>query len=154
MHLPAVNTPQFDWSRSKLNRRVRPIPPVFQPELAARAILYAAQRAPRELKVGLPVASTIWLNKFVPAAINRFLSRAGCSGQEEPVAAPGRRPDNLWSRSTGTSGHGRFDDEAVERSRALDVRLSAATLARTAVAAAGVVRAAVILKRLGDSVAP
>ena len=155
VHLPAVNTPQFDWSRSKLTGRPRPIPPVFQPEVAARAILYAAQRAPRELKVGLPVASTIWLNKFLPAVIDRLLSRAGYAGQEEPAPAPGRRPDNLFEPLDWNVGaHGRFDDEAIEHSRALDLRLSAVTMARTAAAAAGVVGAAVILNRLGDSVAP
>jgi hypothetical protein len=150
-----VNTPQFDWSRSKLTGRPRPLPPVFQPEVAARAILYAARRAPRELKVGLPVAGTIWLNKFLPAAVDRFLARTACSGQEEPVLISGQRPDNLFEPVNWNVGaHGRFDHEAIDRARGLDVRVAARAVTRTAAAAAGVVCGAVILKRLGDAVAP
>ena len=155
VHLPAVNTPQFDWSRSKLAGRPRPLPPVYQPELAARAIVYAARHAPRELKVGLPVVSTIWLNTFVPAAVDRFLARRGYSGQEEPAQIPGHRPDNLFQPLDWHVGaHGRFDAEAADRSRAVDLRLAARSVAAGVVAAVGVVGAAAVIKRLGMSIAP
>jgi len=154
VHLPAVNTPQFDWARSKLAGRPRPLPPVFQPELAARAILYAARHAPRELKVGWPVVSTIWLNKFFPGTIDRYLSRAAYIGQEEPIAAPARRPDNLFqSANWKAAAHGRFDDEAEPGSVALQLRTSLPPAAMVA-GIAGFVGVMAILKRLGDSVAP
>jgi NAD(P)-dependent dehydrogenase (short-subunit alcohol dehydrogenase family) len=155
VHLPAVNTPQFDWSRSKLTGRPRPLPPVFQPEVAARAILYAARHAPRELKVGLPVVRTIWLNTLLPGAVDRFLARAGFSGQEEPALTTARRPDNLFrSLSWSVGAHGRFGAEAADRSRELDLRIAAGRWATAAVATAGLVSAAVIAKRMGDAVAP
>ncbi|HYN10018.1 MAG TPA: SDR family oxidoreductase [Vicinamibacterales bacterium] len=154
VHLPAVNTPQFDWTRSKLAGRPRPLPPIFQPEIAARAILYAAHYAPRGLKVGMPV-SLIWLNTLLPGASDRHLARAAYTRQQERAGADRPRADNLYRPVDWNVGaHGRFDDEAAERSRALDVRLSARSWATTAVAAASVIGAAVILKRLGDAVAP
>ncbi len=152
VHLPAVNTPQFDWTRSKLAGRPRPLPPVYQPEVAARAILYAARHAPRELKVGMPVVSTIWANKFLPGMIDRVLARTGFSGQEEPALPSGHRPDNLYLPLNWNVGaHGRFDAEAADHSRALEARLGVRTWVTGAV---GVFVAAVLLKRLGDSVAP
>jgi hypothetical protein len=105
------------------------------------------------LKVGLPVTGTIWLNKFLPGAVDRFLARTAYSGQEEPGFISGQRPDNLFRPVNWNVGaHGRFDHEAIERARGIDVRLAARTMTRTA--AAGVVGAAVMLKRLGDAVAP
>jgi NAD(P)-dependent dehydrogenase (short-subunit alcohol dehydrogenase family) len=155
VHLPAVNTPQFDWSRSKLAGRPRPLPPVYQPEIAARAILYAAWRAPREVKVGLPVVRAIWLNRLVPSAIDRYLAGRAYAGQEESVRIPGHRPDNLFAPLDWNVGaHGRFDDEAVEQSSAVRWRLGARMFATTITAAAGLVGAAVLYKRLGVSIAP
>ena len=155
MHLPAVNTPQFDWTRSRLAGRPRPLPPVFQPEIAARAILYAARYAPRELKVGMPVVSLIWLNKFLPGAIDRYLARAAYTGQQEPAGVDQPRADNLYRPVDWNVGaHGRFDAEAAERSRALDVRMFVRPWVTAAVAAAAVVGTAAILKHLGDAVAP
>jgi NAD(P)-dependent dehydrogenase (short-subunit alcohol dehydrogenase family) len=155
VHLPAVNTPQFDWTRSRLAGRPRPLPPVFQPELAARAILYAARHAPRELKVSLPVVSTVWLNKFFPGVIDRYLSRTAYIGQEESTPAPAPRADNLYRPVDWQVGaHGRFDPEAETRSLALQIRTSAPQIAAIAVATAGIVGVAAILKRLGDAVAP
>lgn len=141
VHLPAVNTPQFDWSRSRLAGRPRPLPPVFQPEIAARAILYAAAHAPRELKVGFPVMSAIWLNKFLPGAVDRYLARAAFSGQQERGPRDADRRDNLfWPVEGDVAAHGRFDAEAKPRSVALDLRTSirpwvAAGLAVAAIAA-------------------
>jgi NAD(P)-dependent dehydrogenase (short-subunit alcohol dehydrogenase family) len=155
VHLPAVNTPQFDWSRSRLAGRPRPLPPVFQPEVAARAILYAARHAPRELKVGFPVLGTIWLNKFLPGMVDWYLARNAYAGQEEPALAAGRRPDNLFrSVNWHVGAHGRFGAEASPRSRELDFRLAARRWATAAVATAGIVSAAVIAKRMGDAIAP
>jgi NAD(P)-dependent dehydrogenase (short-subunit alcohol dehydrogenase family) len=138
VHLPAVNTPQFDWTLSRVPGRPRPLAPVFQPEVAADAILYAARRAPRELKVGAAVASTIWLNKFVPGLIDRVLASRGFDGQQEAQAVPAPSEGNLFAPVEGDVGaHGRFDGEAKSRSLALEARTSPAcwTLA-TALAAA------------------
>jgi NAD(P)-dependent dehydrogenase (short-subunit alcohol dehydrogenase family) len=137
VHLPAVNTPQFDWTLSRVPGRPRPLAPVFQPEVAADAILYAARHAPRELKVGAAVAGTIWLNKFVPGLIDRVLAARGFDGQQEGQSAPAHPDGNLFTPVEGDVGaHGRFDGEAKARSFALEARTSPAfwTLA-TALAA-------------------
>ena len=118
VHLPAVNTPQFDWTLTRVPGRPRPLAPVFQPEVAADAILYAARRAPRELKVGAAVAGTIWLNKFVPGVIDRVLARRGFEGQQEAESAPAHPEGNLFAPVEGDAGaHGRFEGAATARIR-------------------------------------
>src|SRR5688572_2431192 len=127
VQLPAVNTPQFDWTLSRVPGRPRPLAPVFQPEVAADAILYAARHAPRELKVGAAVAGTIWLNKFVPGLIDRVLASRGFEGQQEAQSVPAHPEGNLFTPVEGDVGaHGRFDGEAKERSVALEARTSPA----------------------------
>ena len=112
VQMPALNTPQFDWARNKMSRRPRPIAPVFQPEVAADAILYAARSRRREVWVGRSSVKAIVANKFFPGLLDRYLAKTAYSGQLTQEPASGE-PDNLFDpvpRDPDT--HGRFDQEA------------------------------------------
>jgi NAD(P)-dependent dehydrogenase (short-subunit alcohol dehydrogenase family) len=120
VQLPALNTPQFSWVRSRLPRKPQPVPPIFQPEVAARAIHWAAHHARRELYVGWPTVQAVVGDKLVPGFADWYLARIGYAAQQtdEPVS-PDRR-DNLWQPLPGDHGaHGRFD----ARARATSVQL-------------------------------
>lgn len=114
VHLPAHNTPQFDWARNKTGERAQPVPPIFQPEVAARAIFFAATNpARREVWVGLSTVKAIIGNKLFPGLLDRYLARAGYSGQMTGEAPPEHAPDNLEKTVDGPYGaHGRFDARA------------------------------------------
>jgi NAD(P)-dependent dehydrogenase (short-subunit alcohol dehydrogenase family) len=117
VQLPALNTPQFDWSRSRLPRRPQPVPPIFQPEVAARAILWACEHDRDELYVGFSTLLAILGDRVAPGVGDRYLARVGYDAQQtdEPVS-PDRR-DNLWQPLPGDHGaHGRFDARARPRS--------------------------------------
>jgi NAD(P)-dependent dehydrogenase (short-subunit alcohol dehydrogenase family) len=112
VHLPALNTPQFGWCRSRLPRRPQPVPPIYQPELAADAIWWAAHHRRREVWVGAPTALTIVANTLAPGLLDRYLGRTGFESQQsgEP-ATP--HPDNLREPVAGDHGaHGAFDARA------------------------------------------
>ncbi|MDQ3305494.1 MAG: SDR family oxidoreductase [Actinomycetota bacterium] len=122
VHLPAINTPQFGWVRNRLSHHPQPVPPIYQPEVAARAILWAATHPRREVHVGFPTVGTIWANKLVPGLLDRYLARTGYESQQLDVAREGERPegdrpDNLWEPVPGDHGaHGIFDDQATSSS--------------------------------------
>ena len=124
VHLPAINTPQFDWVRSRLPHRAQPVPPIFQPEVAAEAIVWAASRAPRELKVGWPTVRAVYLDRLMPGALDRYLAAQGLDAQQtDEPAEP--RPDNLDDPLPGDAGaHGRFDADARPTSWALRARMA------------------------------
>ena len=120
VQLPAVNTPQFDWGRNRLPRRPQPVPPIFQPEVAARAILFAAGTRRREVWVGWPAIKAILGGMAAPGLLDRLLARMGYDGQmsEEPAAPEAQ--DNLFEPVAGeATTHGRFDDRAAGHSLAL-----------------------------------
>ncbi|MFD8480430.1 SDR family oxidoreductase [Kitasatospora sp. NPDC059673] len=116
VQLPAVNTPQFDWVRSRLPRRARPVAPVYQPEPIARAILYAADHpGRREYRVGASTVATLLANAVAPGLLDRYLARTGFDAQQTEQDSPPGAPDNLWTPQdavTDHGAHGRFDDEA------------------------------------------
>jgi NAD(P)-dependent dehydrogenase (short-subunit alcohol dehydrogenase family) len=117
VQLPALNTPQFSWCKTRLPRHPQPVPPIFQPEVAARGIVWAASHRRRELFVGRSAVWTIWLNKLLPGLGDRYLAKTAYEGQQtdEPVDAD--RPDNLFSPVAGDFGaHGTFADRASNRS--------------------------------------
>lgn len=118
VQLCAFNTPQFDWARSHIPRRPQPVPPIFQPEVAADAILWAALHPRREVWVGFPTLKTILGQKLAPAALlDRLLARLGYDGQITAEPEPPSRPDNLYDPLPGDHGaHGRFDARARRRS--------------------------------------
>ncbi len=115
VQLPAMNTPQFDWVKSRLDRRPQPVPPIYQPEVAADAILWAADHDRREIFVGLPTVITILGNKALPAVGDWYLARSGYESQQTSEPDDPDRPSNLWQpvdadRDFGP--HGRFGDRA------------------------------------------
>lgn len=113
VHLPALNTPQFSWARSRLPRKPQPIPPIFQPELAAKAIYWAAHQRRREVLVGGPTVLAVWADKLAPAVADRYLAFTGCDAQQQDVPVEPNRPDNLLDPVPGDYGaHGEFDARA------------------------------------------
>ncbi|MBB4662382.1 SDR family oxidoreductase [Conexibacter arvalis] len=124
VQLPGVNTPQFEHCRDKLPESSRPVPPVFQPEVAADAVHWAAGHRRRELWVGLPTVRTVLGNRLSPAFTERYLARTAVRSQQTGERTAPGRPDNLFSPVPGDAGaHGPFDAEARRRSP----QLSAAT---------------------------
>jgi hypothetical protein len=94
-------------------RRAQPVPPIFQPEVAAEAVLWAATHRRRELYVGWPTVKAIWGDKIAPGLLDRYLARAGYDAQQTDEPMPPDRPDNLWAPVAGDHGaHGRFDDRS------------------------------------------
>jgi len=118
VQLPAMNTPQFDWVKSRLPGRPQPVPPIYQPEVAARAIVWAAAHDKRrEMSVGTPTAIAIWANKVVPGLADRYLAKTGYDSQQTDEPANPGRPDNLWNPLPGDHGaHGRFDARSSDTS--------------------------------------
>jgi short-subunit dehydrogenase len=153
VEMPAVNTPQFRWVRSRLPREGQPVPPIFQPEVAAEAIVHAATRRRREILVGWPTIKAVWGNKFVPGYADRKLGRSGFDSQQTDEPRDVDRPDNLWSpmdddRDHGS--HGVFDDRAKSYSLALWLNLNRERVVAVASAAAAAALAlvAAVLSRL------
>src|SRR5947209_37157 len=112
-HLPAVNTPQFEWSKSRMPRHPQPVPPIFQPEVIARGIYYATHAHRREFWIGLPTVMAIQGEKLVPGLADRYLGEHGYESQMTNERVATNRPNNLWEPLTGDRGaHGRFDTQA------------------------------------------
>jgi short-subunit dehydrogenase len=115
VQLPAVNTPQFDWVKSRLPNRAQPVPPVFQPEFIAEAIVRAADDGRREVYVGLPTAAAIIGDKIAPGLLDWYLAKTGYAAQQTDEPENRSRPDNLWAPvAGGHRAHGRFDAIALE----------------------------------------
>jgi short-subunit dehydrogenase len=113
VHMPALNTPQFNWVLSRLPRKPQPVPPIFQPEVAADAIVWAAHNDRRELNVGWPTVQAIWAQKFFPGLLDWYLAKTGYDAQQLESAADPNRPSNLWEPVPGDFGaHGDFDSRA------------------------------------------
>jgi NAD(P)-dependent dehydrogenase (short-subunit alcohol dehydrogenase family) len=114
--LPAINTPQFDHGRTKMSRRPRPVAPIYQPEVAARAIVTAIDHPRREWWIGAPVAATVVGSHVAGGLVDRYLARTGVNAQQtdEPEQ---RSVDNLFAPVEGDPGtHGRFDAESLRHS--------------------------------------
>ena len=113
LQMPALNTPQFGWVKSRLPRKAQPVPPIFQPEVAAEAIYFAAHNPRREFYVGLPSVKAIVANKIAPGLLDHFLARTGYKSQQYDGPEDPNRPDNLWRPVPGDHGaHGAFDARA------------------------------------------
>jgi NAD(P)-dependent dehydrogenase (short-subunit alcohol dehydrogenase family) len=113
VQMPALNTPQFSWVKSRLPRKPQPVPPIFQPELAAEAIVWAAHHDRPEVYVGWPTVKAIVGNKIAPRFADWYLARNGYDAQQTDEPAPANRPDNLWTPLPGDHGaHGQFDARA------------------------------------------
>jgi NAD(P)-dependent dehydrogenase (short-subunit alcohol dehydrogenase family) len=117
VHLPGLDTPQFSHCRTRLPRHPRPVPPVFQPEVAARAIVWAAAHPRRELWVGGATVATILAQRLVPGLLDRHLARTNVDAQQADLPVSAERPDNLFAAVDRDEGaHGIFGDEAHPRS--------------------------------------
>lgn len=117
VHLSAVNTPQFGWVKSRMPRKPQPVPPIYQPEVAARAIVWAAYHDRREVWVGWPAVKAIAGNKIAPGYADRYLAKNGYESQQYDGLADPHRAHNLWEPVPGDHGaHGNFDDRATGRS--------------------------------------
>jgi NAD(P)-dependent dehydrogenase (short-subunit alcohol dehydrogenase family) len=115
VQLPALNTPQFDWSKSRMPRRAQPVPPIFQPELAARAICDQIDHPGREVFLGAPTIVAIQLQKLFPGLLDRYLAAGGYDAQMTDEPADPTRPNNLLEPVEVDYGaHGRFDAEAID----------------------------------------
>ena len=116
VQMPAMNTPQFDWAKSRLPRRTQPVPPIFQPEVGADAVHHAVRHnVGRELLVAWPTVKAVVGEKLVPAYIDRRLGRQGYASEQTELPADPARPDNLWGPAPGPYGaHGRFDDRSKD----------------------------------------
>ena len=117
VELPALNTPQFSWSRAKMPRHPQPVPPIFQPEVAAEAIYYAATHRRRELVVGWPAVKAVYGEKLAPGLLDHYLARTGYDAQQTDEPLGGEREGNLFEPVPGDfAAHGTFDDQAKPRS--------------------------------------
>lgn len=120
VHLPAMNTPQFDWTQSRLPNRSQPVPPIFQPEVAARGIVWLSKHPKRELWIGGSTILAILAEKFATGLADWLLSHTGYSSQQTNEPDPHDHPANLWKPVPGDAGtHGRFD----ERSKSFSLTL-------------------------------
>lgn len=133
VQMPAINTPQFDWARNRMEYRPRPVAPILQPEPAAEAVVRAAATAPRELWVDSSTVKTILGAMVAPALLDRILATRAWEGElDDQPERPGR-PDNLFQTVPGPWGaHGRFDGEAKTDARSFaegTLRLAAGAFA-------------------------
>jgi NAD(P)-dependent dehydrogenase (short-subunit alcohol dehydrogenase family) len=117
VQLPALNTPQFTWARTRMPREPMPVPPIYQPEVAAQAIVWAARNPRRELMVAWPTVKAILGNAVAPGLADRYLARNGYDAQQRDEPHDPSRPDNLFEPVDEDRGaHGPFDDESRDRS--------------------------------------
>jgi NAD(P)-dependent dehydrogenase (short-subunit alcohol dehydrogenase family) len=138
VQLPAVNTPQFSWCRTKLPKHPQPVPPIFEPEVAAEAVYWAAHHRRRELDVGLSAVKAIVGNKIAPRFADWYLARSGFQSQQIEDMPIGRRPDNLFEPVLDkASTRGIFDARAKRRSYQLWVTTHRRLLAGLLAGAAG-----------------
>jgi NAD(P)-dependent dehydrogenase (short-subunit alcohol dehydrogenase family) len=111
--LPAMNTPQFSWCRTRLPKHPQPVPPIYQPEVAARAIVWASTHKRREVYVGLPTVTAIYGNELAPGFADKYLASHAYAGQQTADNVSAHRPDNLFEPADVDYGaHGVFDSKA------------------------------------------
>jgi short-subunit dehydrogenase len=148
VHLPALNTPQFGWVRSRLPRKAQPVPPIYQPEIAADAIVWATMHRRRHVHVAGPTVATIWASRFFPSLVDRYLGRTGFDAQQTDEPEDPGRPDNLERPVEGDRGaHGDFDARAKQRSLHLWLTTRRASVGAVALLGAG----ALIVRKLRAS---
>jgi hypothetical protein len=149
VHLPAVNTPQFTWIRSRLPRAAQPLPPVYQPELAAKAIVWAAEHPRRELLVGWPVVLGVLGQRIAPGLMDRYVANRAWVGQQSDDPEHAGRPDSLESPvAVDVGAHGTFDLGASSDSPLLWAEMHPGTVRAAAMAGlALVIGAALRIRR-------
>ena len=148
VELPAMNTPQFDQCRTRMPKQPQPVPPIYQPEVAADAIAWAARAGEREVYVGAPTWKTILGERIAPGFADHYLARNAYEGQQADQQVNGDRQDNLFAPVEGDRGaHGRFEEGSRRRSPLLWLGKHRRAVGAAALAGAGAVAAATGLKR-------
>ena len=139
VQMPAMNTPQFDWVKSRMDHRPQPVPPIFQPEVGAEAVAYAAAHdVGRELMVAWPTLKAAWGEKALGGALDHYIADRAWEGQQTEQPAIKDRPNNLWSPVPGDyAAHGRFDDRSKTFSAELWMRTHLELLAVAGAGLAG-----------------
>lgn len=133
VELPGVNTPQFEWCKTTLPQQPQPLGTVYQPEVIARSIVWAASGRRREIFPMFSAALAIWADKVVPGLLDHYLANRAWDGQQSPEPVAADRPSNLWQTVSGDYGaHGRFDDRAKATSASLWVNQNRSWLAASA----------------------
>jgi NADP-dependent 3-hydroxy acid dehydrogenase YdfG len=151
VELPGVNTPQFEWIRNRMPNKSQPVGTVYQPEVAARAVVWAAHHQRRELYVGAPTVEAVVADKIAPGLMDRYLASVVYEGHQTDEPEDSGRPDNLWQPLPGDHGaHGPFDSRAKDRS----FQVWATTHRGLLVAAGAVVGAAFMRLRKSNRVRP
>jgi hypothetical protein len=151
--MPALNTPQFGWVKSRLKHKAQPVPPIYEPEVGARAVFWAAHHDRREVYVGGSTVEAIVGNKVAPGILDQYLGRTGVNSQQTSELENPSRPDNLWTAVDARQdhgAHGSFDDRAHHFSYQLWADLNRPSLALGCGVAAGVL-ASLFLGRNGRS---
>ncbi len=147
VQMPALNTPQFSWVRSRLPKKPQPVPPIFQPEVAAEAIVWAAHHDRPELYVGWPTVKAIVANKLAPRLADWYLARTGYEAQQLDIPAQSDRPDNLWQPLNGDHGaHGAFDHRSHPSSWQFWLSTNRSWLALAALAIGTLLAATALMK--------
>ena len=142
VHMPAVNTPQFDWVLHRgVEHHPMPVPPIYQPEVAGRAVAHVAEHPRRAMWVGLPTALTILGNRVAPSLLDWYLAKTNVKGQQSPEHDPPGGQSNTWEPVYGreVQAHGSFDDQAYARSPELWVSQHRGALAAATAAAVSAV---------------
>lgn len=138
VHMPAINTPQFSWCKSRMPRRAQPVPPIFQPEVCADAVYWAAHQRHREVFVGWPTVKAIWGQRLVPGLADHMAARMAWDGQMYDGAADPNQPNDLHEPVPGhQSAHGAFDSRARDNSWEVALTMRASWLASGASRLAG-----------------
>lgn len=132
VQMPAMNTPQFGWVKSRLSHKAQPVPPIYEPEVGARAVYWAAHHRRREVYVGPSTVKAIVGNKIAPGLLDHYLGKTGYKSQQTGEPEDPSRPNNLWSpvdAQEDRGAHGRFDEKARGQSMQLWADLHRGTIA-------------------------
>jgi short-subunit dehydrogenase len=138
VQMPALNTPQFSWCKSNMHRKAQPVPPIFQPEVGAEAVYWAAHHRHREVFVGWPTARAIWGQRVIPGVLDHLAARLAWDGQMYDGAQDPNRPVDLYEPVPGHQGaHGAFDDRALDHSWEVQLTMQASWLSTLVTGVAG-----------------
>ena len=149
VQLSAFNTPQFDWGKTCIPKQPQPVPPIFQPEVAAEGIYYAATHPRRELWVGWPAVKAILAQRLIPGILDRLLAKRAYDGQHTDDPLPPGRRDNLYEPVPGDHGaHGRFDARSKRYSTQLWLDMNRTPLLAAAALLAGLGGGMALRRRL------